>query len=181
LGTTDLLDSLGDRLMHRLAYRNFTTHESLVVNHAVKTSVAAAGVRWYEIRNPNGTPVLSQQSTLTSGSTSLWMGSIAMDKMGDMALGFSESSSALHPSIAFTGRVPTDPLNTMEAPATIFAGTGSQTGGTANGGNRWGDYSAMAIDPEDDCTFWYVNEYLAANGNFNFHTRLASLKFPGCP
>lgn len=180
LGTTQLLDSLGDRLMHRLVYRNFTTHESLVVNHSVKTTLAASGVRWYEIRNPNGTPVVFQQSTLTSGTTALWMGSIAMDKVGDMALGFSESSSILHPSIAFTGRLPTDTLNTMEAPATILAGKGSQTGGTANGGNRWGDYSSMAIDPGDDCTFWYVNEYLPANGLFNFHTRLASLKFPGC-
>ena len=181
LGTAQSLDSLGDRLMHRLAYRNFTTHESLVVNHSVKTSSAAAGVRWYEIRNPNGTPVAFQQSTLTNASTSLWMGSIAMDKMGDMALGFSESSTSIHPSIAFTGRMPSDPLNTMEAPAPIFAGKGSQTGGTANGGSRWGDYSGMAIDPVDDCTFWYVNEYLLANGLFNFHTRLASLKFPSCP
>jgi hypothetical protein len=138
-------------------------------------------VRWYEIRNPNGTPSVFQQSTLTSGSTSLWMGSIAMDKMGDMALGFSESSSSIHPSIYYTGRVPTDPTNTMESPALIFAGTGSQTGGTQNGGNRWGDYTSMVIDPSDDCTFWYVNQYYATNSSFNFQTRLASLRFPACP
>jgi hypothetical protein len=179
-GTTDQLDSLGDRLMFRLAYRNFGSHESLVVNHAAKTSVAASGVRWYEIRNPNATPVVFQQGTLTSGGTSLWMGSIAMDKVGDLALGFSESSSTIHPSIAFTGRRPSDPLGTMEGITTIFAGKGSQTGGTANGGNRWGDYSGMAIDPSTDCTFWYVDEYIPSNGNFNFHTRIASFKFPTC-
>src|SRR2546427_2311688 len=176
-GTKQLLDSLGDRLMFRLAYRNFGTHESLVVNHSVKSSLAASGVRWYEIRNPNGTPAVFQQSTFTSGSNSLWMGSIEMDKAGDMALGFSESSSSIHPSIAYTGRVLTDPLNTMESPALIFAGTGSQTGGTPNGGSRWGDYSSMAIDPSDDCTFWYVNQDIPTNGLFNFKTPLASLKF----
>lgn len=179
-GTSQQLDSLGDRLMFRLAYRNFGTHESLVVNHAAKTSVAVSGVRWYEIRNPNITPVVFQQGTLTNGGTSLWMGSIAMDKVGDIALGFSESSSTIHPSVAFTGRVPSDPLGTMEGIKLIFAGSGSQTGGTAKGGNRWGDYSGMAIDPANDCTFWYVNEYIPSNGSFNFHTRVASFKFPSC-
>jgi hypothetical protein len=180
LGTSDLLDSLGDRLMFRLAYRNFGTHESLVVNHAAKTSVAPSGVRWYEIRSPGTTPVIFQHGTLTSGSTSLWMGSIAMDKVGEMALGFSESSSSIHPKIAFTGRMPSDPLGTMEGITVIFAGSGSQTGGIVNGGDRWGDYTDMVIDPSDDCTFWYVNEYIPANGNFNFHTRLASFKFSTC-
>jgi hypothetical protein len=173
-GTTHQLDSLGDRLMFRLAYRNFGTHESLVVDHAAKTSVAASGMRWYEIRNPNATPVVFQHGTLTSGGTSLWMGSIAMDKVGDLALGFSESSSTVHPTVAFTGRTPSDPLGTMEGIAIIFAGKGSQLG------NRWGDYSGMAIDPSNDCTFWYVNEYIPSNGNFNFHTRIASFKFPTC-
>jgi len=181
LGTSDQLDSLGDRLMFRLAYRNFGTHESLVVNHAAKTSAAASGVRWYEIRSPNTTPTIFQHGTLTSGSTSLWMGSIAMDKVGDMALGFSESSSTIHPTIVFTGRVPSDALGTMEAITTIHAGTGSQTGGFASAGDRWGDYTDMVIDPSDDCTFWYVNQYIPTNGNFNFHTRLASFKFSSCP
>jgi hypothetical protein len=179
-GVADQLDSLGDRLMFRLAYRNFGTHEALVVNHAAKPSGAASGVRWYEIRSPSTTPVVFQHGTLTSGSISLWMGSIAMDKVGDTALGFSESSSAIHPSVAFTGRTPSDPAGTMEGIATIFAGKASQSGGTVNGSNRWGDYSGMAIDPSNDCTFWYVNEYIPSNGSFNFHTRVASFKFPTC-
>jgi len=176
-GTSQTVDSVGDRLMFRLAYRNFTTHESLVVTHSVQTSKAISGERWYEIRDPNGTPKVFQQGTFTEGGNSLWMGSIAMDKVGDMALGFSESNaSTLHPSIAFTGRVPSDPLGRMEAPATIFKGPGSQwyIG-------RWGDYSSMAIDPTDDCTFWYVNQYIPSTNNArDFHTRVATLKFPTC-
>jgi hypothetical protein len=96
-----------------------------------------------------------------------------------MAFGYSESNaSTLHPSIAFTGRVPTDPLNTMESPATIFIAKGSATGA-----NRWGDYSSMVIDPSDDCTFWYINQYIpktAKKDFLTFHTRVASLKFPTC-
>jgi hypothetical protein len=174
-GTTQSLDALGDRLMFRLAYRNMITHESLVVNHSVKTSSAAAGVRWYEIHAPDVRPFVFQSGTITSGDKSLWMGSIAMDKAGDIAVGFSESSASTHPAIAYAGRVPSDALNTMEAPALIFQGKGSQLRV-----DRWGDYSGLSIDPSDDCTFWYVNEYLPSNGRLNFHTRIASFKFPTC-
>ena len=176
-GTTQQLDSLGDRLMFRLAYRNLGTHESLVATHSVKTSSAQAGVRWYEIRNPNGTPpTVFQRGTITSGSTSLWMGSIGMDKAGDIAVGFSESSSSKHPAIAYTGRVPTDTLGTMESIFVVKSGAGSQNGGLS----RWGDYTSISIDPSDDCTFWYANEYIPSNGSFNWHTRLNSFKFTGC-
>ena len=173
-GTT--LDALGDRLMHRLAYRNFGDHEALVATHSIKTSSAVSGVRWYEIRDPNTTPTLFQQGTVTSGSTSLWMGSIAMDKTGDIALGYSESSKILKPSIDYTGRIPGDPAGTMESPSLIKTGTGVQT---SAGGGRWGDYSSMAIDPSDDCTFWYAQEYYTKNGA-NWSTRLASFKFTAC-
>jgi len=180
--TTQKLDSLGDRLMFRLAYRNFTDHESLVVSHSVMTSKAASGERWYEIRDPNGTPEVFQQGTFTHDSNSLWMGSIDMDKEGDIALGFSESNAtALHPSLAFTGRVPSDPPNTMESLAPIFIAKGSAT--KFRNANRWGDYSSMVIDPSDDCTFWYVNQYIpktAPNNFLSFHTRVASLKFSAC-
>ncbi len=173
LGTKQKLDSLGDRLMYRLAYRNFGTHESLVVNHSVGTP---SGVRWYEVRSPGSTPTVFQQGTFAPDSNSRWMGSIAMDKVGDIAVGYSVSSSLIHPEIHYTGRVPTDPLGTLEAEATIINGTGSQLRNL----NRWGDYSSMAIDPVDDCTFWYTTEYLQANGTFNWSTRIASFKFSGC-
>ncbi len=174
-GTTQQLDSLGDRLMYRLAYRNLGTHESLVVNHSVVAG-SSGGVRWYELQNPNGTVTLAQQSTFAPDANFRWMGSIGMDQAGNMAMGYSVSSSSVNPSVAFTGRLATDPANTMQAESTIVSGTGSQTGGL----NRWGDYSAITIDPVDDCTFWYTNEYMKTTGSFNWNTRIANFKFAGC-
>lgn len=176
-GTSQQLDSLGDRLMHRLAYRNLGTYQSLLATHSVKGAATVSAVRWYEIRYPNAkTPQLYQQGTYGNKSYAFWMGSIAQDKLGDIAVGFSFSSSTSHPGIAYTGRVPTDKKGTMESAAIIIRGTGSQTGGLS----RWGDYSSMAIDPSDDCTFWYAQEYLKSTGSFNWNTRLASFKFPSC-
>jgi hypothetical protein len=178
--TGQRLDSLGDRLMYRLAYRNFGGHESLVVDHSVTVGKQRlstnTGVRWYEIRNPNGTPTVFQQGTYAPDSTSRWMGSIAMDKVGDIALGYSASSGSVYPSVRYTGRVPTDSLGTMEAENVIKAGGGSQLSNLS----RWGDYSAMTVDPVDDCTFWYTNEYLKSSGTFNWSTWITSFKFPGC-
>ena len=174
-GTTQQLDSLADRLMYRLAYRNLGTHESLVVNHSV-TAGSSGGVRWYELQNPNGTVQLAQQSTFAPDTKYRWMGSIAMDQSGNMALGYSVSSSTTNPSIAVTGRLATDPASTMQAETTVITGTGSQNGGLT----RWGDYSAMQIDPVDDCTFWYTQEYIKTNGSFNWNTHIATFKFPTC-
>jgi hypothetical protein len=179
-GTSQQLDSLGDRLMYRLAYRNFGTYQTMVAAHSVKVGTSRknpyTGVRWYEIRSPGGTPAIYQQSTYSPDTTFRWMPSIAMDKAGDIALGYSASSSAIHPAVRYTGRVPSDPLGTLGTENSIIEGTGSQTHSL----NRWGDYSSMALDPSDDCTFWYANEYIASNGTFNWHTRLASFKFPTC-
>lgn len=180
-GTRQKLDSLGDRLMYRLAYRNFGTHESLVVNHSVKVGTTRkdpyTGVRWYEIRNPGGTPQVYQQSTYAPDNTYRWMGSIAMDKQGNLALGYSASSSSINPAIRYTGRLATDPLNVLQGESTILNGTGSQTGQNLD---RWGDYSSLTVDPSDDCTFWYTTEYLRTNGAFNWSTQIASFKYPGC-
>ena len=187
-GTRQQLDSLADRLMYRLAYRRFADgHEALVVNHSVKVSgnkkSQIAGVRWYELRNAagatlgSGTPVVYQQGTFAPDSTSRWMGSIAMDKVGDIALGYSASSSTIHPAIRYTVRLPTDALGTLESENSIIEGAGSQSGSHLN---RWGDYSAMSVDPVDDCTFYYTNEYEKTTGAFNWSTRIASFKLPGC-
>ena len=176
-GTSQQLDSLADRLMYRLAYRNFGTHESLVVNHSVAVGGGSGGVRWYEIQNPSGTPTVAQQGTFAPDASFRWMGSIAMDQFGDIALGYSVSNSTtLHPSIAYTGRVPTDPAGTMEGEVSIVSGAGSQNAGL----NRWGDYSSLTVDPIDDCTFWYTQEYIKINGSFNWNTRIANFKFPNC-
>jgi hypothetical protein len=173
--TTQLLDSLADRLMYRNAYRNFGDHEAIVINHSV-TAGSSTGVRWYEVRSPNATPTVFQQGTFAPDSNFRWMGSIALDQNGDIAVGYSVSSSSMHPAIRFTGREPGDPLNSMQAETSIIEGTGSQTSGL----RRWGDYSAMRIDPTDDCTFWYTTEYLKSNGTFNWSTRIASFKFTSC-
>jgi len=172
---TQQLDSLADRLMYRLAYRNFGSHESLVVNHSVVAG-SGGGIRWYEIQNPSGTPVVAQQSTFAPDSNYRWMGSVAMDQAGDLAVGYSVSSSSLSPSVRFAGRVPTDPASTLESEVNIVSGSGSQTGNLS----RWGDYSAMQIDPVDDCTFWFTEEYMKTTGSFNWNTRIANFKFPNC-
>ncbi len=174
-GTNNKLDSLADRLMYRLAYRNFGSHESLVVSQSVAVS-GGGGVRWYEIQSPNGTPVVAQQGTYAPDSSYRWMSSAAMDKIGDLAVGYSFASGAVYPGVAFAGRVPSDPAGALEAETTIMSGSGSQTGTLS----RWGDYSAMTVDPVDDCTFWYTQEYLVTNGTWNWNTRIANFKFPGC-
>ena len=179
-GVSQRLDSLADRLMYRLAYRNFGDHEALVVNHSVKVSgnkhSQVVGVRWYELRNPGGTPTVYQQGTYSPDSNSRWMGSIAMDKIGNMAMGYSVSSSSVFPSVRYTGRLATDPPGTMAAETGAYDGTGAQNGGL----NRWGDYSSISIDPVDQCTFWYTTEYLKTTGSFNWSTRVASFKLAGC-
>lgn len=200
LGTSQQLDSIGDRLMYRLAYRRFGDHESLVANHSVATGgggskgkpfepsapggggpkgggTSPVGIRWYELRDPNGTPVLYQQGTFAPDSTYRWMGSIGMDKVGNIALGYSASSSAIYPEIRYTGRAPGDALGTLQTETTMQMGFGSQQTGLS----RWGDYSSISIDPVDNCTFWYTNEYLLNNGTFNWSTRIATIRFPSCP
>src|SRR5438552_6883959 len=181
--TSEKLDSLADRLMYRLAYRHFADgHEALVVNHSVKVSgnrrSQVDGVRWYELNQNNGSGGFSihQQGTYSPDSSSRWMGSVAMDKVGNIAVGYSVSSSRIFPAIRFTGRAPTDALGTLQGETVIKDGTGSQLQNL----NRWGDYSSIAVDPSDDCTLWYTTEYLKSSGTFNWSTEIAHFKFPSC-
>src|SRR5262249_37716498 len=128
--TSQKLDSLGDRLMHRLAYRNLlSVGETLVVNHSVSVGgrkASQTGVRWDELSNPNGTPSVVQQGTFAPDAASRWMGSAAMDKVGDLAIGYSVSSSSIFPGIRIVGRLFTDPLNLLQAENNVFNGGGSQ-------------------------------------------------------
>lgn len=175
----ELLEGLSDRLMYRLNYRNFGTYESLLVNHSVvpsSGSTAISAVRWYEVRSPGSSPTVFQSGTFQNTTNSYWMGSIAQDKLGDIALGFSATSTTLDPSVFYTGRVPTDPKGTMEAPKMVVKGTGVQKSTS----NRWGDYSDMTVDPTDDCTIWYTQEYIKTTGSFNWNTRINSFKFSSC-
>lgn len=183
-GTTQTLDSFGDRMMYRLAYRNFGTHESLVANHTVTTGTngSQTGIRWYELQNTGSGFGLYQQGTYAPDSSYRWMGSIAMDGAGDIALGYSVSGGAMTsgPSIRYTGRVPSDPLGQMENEIDILSAAGIFPAPQTNNSTfHWADYSSMAIDPSDDCTFWYTTEYIPAV-NSNWSTRIASFSFPSC-
>ena len=175
--STNWLDAIADRPMFRLAYRNFGDHESLIGNFTV-SSGGVAGIRWYELRGVTAGPVTTfQQSTYQPDTTWRWMGSVAMDQEGNMALGYTASSSSIFPQIRYTGRLVNDPLNTLpQGEAHLFDGTGAQTDTV----NRWGDYSAMTVDPVDDCTFWYTSEYYATTSSFNWRTRIGNFKFDTC-
>jgi len=178
--TKQQLNSYGDRVMYLLPYRNFGDHESLLVNHTVNTGTSTnnTGIRWYELQNTGGGFGLYQQGTYAPDSNYRWMGSIAMDKTGDIALGYSISSSTLSPSIRYTGRMPTDPLGQLEGEVDLLTSAGVAHSSQTNR-NNWGDYSSISIDPNDDCTFWYTTEYQQTLG-FNWSTRIASFSFPNC-
>jgi hypothetical protein len=164
--------------MYRLQYRNFGTHETLVVNHTVDADGADhAGIRWYEVRDPGGTPFINQQGTYAPNAHHRWMGSIAMDGNGNMALGYSASSTTLYPSIGYVGRLAGDPLGTLPQGETpLILGSGSQT----HSASRWGDYSTMSVDPTDSCTFWYTQEYYETTSSAGWQTRIGSFTFPSC-
>jgi hypothetical protein len=169
------LDSLADHTMFRLAYRNMGTYETLVTNHTVDVGNDRAAIRWYEVRDPNGSPFIYQQGTYAPDTVHRWMGSAAMDKDGNIAIGYSASSSSVFPSIRYAGRLASDPLGVLaQGEAIMQAGIGSQT----DSSGRWGDYSDMTIDPTDDCTFWYTNEYVDAGGDWA--TKIGKFKFASC-
>ena len=192
-GTANLLDALDDRLMQKVQYRRTGGTESLWVVHNVQTTVGADTTvkpQWAQIDVTGGvigtTPV-QQQIYAPDTTLNRWMGSLAVDHQGNMALGYSTSSGVApnFPSIAYSGRLAGDPLNTLpQTEVQLVAGAASQT--HACGGapcHRWGDYSGMSIDPRDECTFWYTNQYYdsPANGaSGNWQTRIGSFRFPSC-
>jgi uncharacterized repeat protein (TIGR01451 family) len=184
-GTSRLLDTLGDRLMHRAAFRVLSgITQTVVLNHTVDVDGSGGstrtGVRWYEAqRNPaSGAWSVNQQSTYAPGSTDYrWMGSIATDRAGNIALGYSASSSTISPSIRYAGRLFTDTLSQLpQAEVTMTVSSGAQTGSS-----RWGDYSMMGVDPQDGCTFWYTQEYNGVTASLSWRTRIGSFKFAECP
>ena len=154
-----------------------------MTNQSVEATPGVAGARWYEIRRTGGTYSVYQQGTYAPGDgVHRWMGSIAMDKKGNMALGYSVVNGVnVFPGIRYTGRLNGDALGQMTlGEGTIIDGSGIQR--TTN--SRWGDYTDMTVDPADDCTFWYVNEYYTLAGQNSstagWQTRIGSFKLPGC-
>jgi hypothetical protein len=186
-GITDMVDSLGGRLMYRFAYYNDGTKQHWVTNFDVAASGGQNGVRWMEIvAPPTKVGVINlkvrQQGTYAPNGNWRWMGSIAMDKAGDILLGYSEScgdtcpnGTAMYPSIFLAGRVAAAPLGQLGHEVKVIDGTGSQP----DTSNRWGDYSSMRID-QDGCTFWYTTEYYKVSQTFDWSTQIASAKFPNC-
>ncbi|MER3443936.1 MAG: hypothetical protein C4333_07350 [Meiothermus sp.] len=175
--------SYRQRPTHRLAHRNFGKHEALVTSQSVEALPGVAGMRWYEIRRSGGVYSVYQQGTFApNDGVHRWMGSVAMDWQGNVALGYSVVNGVnVYPGIRYTGRLSGDPLGqTPLGEGVIVNGSGVQT--TIN--SRWGDYTSMNIDPADDCTFWYVNEYYTAAGQASspagWQTRIGSFKLPGC-
>lgn len=189
--TQQPLEALGDRLMYRLAYRNFGSRESLVVNHTVKVG-QRTGIRWYEIENLRTTPSIRQQGTYAPNDGLFrWMGSIAMDKKGDMIMEYSASSKDVFPSVRYTGRRFDDPLGQMRNERTLIVGQGSQINSTKDSvTDRWGDYSSVSVDPSDDCTFWITNQFQAQAGRqdtgggvhntYDWSTSIGTIRFPDC-
>lgn len=175
------LDASGQFTMYRGMYRNFGTHESIVISHSVdlasNNSKSRGGIRWAEVRD-NGSGWVLQQTGTFSPDTSLsrWMPSIAQDKQGNIAIGYSVSSSTTFPGIRYATRSAGDALGTMGGEQVLINGAGSQQSSSS----RWGDYSSMSVDPVDGCTFWYTNQYYANTSNFDFKTRIGSFKQPGC-
>jgi hypothetical protein len=181
-GTSQVLDSLADRLMYRLSYRNLVTREALVINHSVATG-GVSGIRWYELQNASGqtmataTPVVRQQGTFSPSSDYRWMGSAAIDKLGGIAVGYNISnSSTIKPSIRYAYRGPVDPLGTMGNETNILVGPGSQTATLS----RWGDYSTISVDPIDGCTMVFTSQFQPSDGNFNWSTYIYSFKLSTC-
>ncbi len=184
--TTVRLDHQGyrQRPLFRAAYRNFGGHESIVTNQSVSAGTGpngeVSGIRWWELRSPNSSPTIFQEGTYAPGLTDgihRWFGSVAMNAAGDMALGYSASNNtnpAVFPSVYYTGRLASDPLGQMTlGEGVIVNGTGSQTG-TAS---RWGDYTSMVVDPVDDSTFWYINEWVPTTSAVGWVTRVGAFQF----
>lgn len=171
------LDSLGVMTMYRLAYRNLGTHEAMVLNHTVDVGGDRAGVRWAEIRNPSGSPELFQTGTYApTDGLSRWMGSAAMDGRGNIAVGYSVSSSTTFPGLRYAARLASDPPGELgQGEAVLVNGSSSQ-----DGVERWGDYFAMSVDETDDCTFWFTGEYAGAATPGDWRTRIASFQLPLC-
>lgn len=180
-GTDERLDALAGWPMWRLQYRNQGSHESLVGNFSVDVNgTRLIGIRWFELRKTGDAPwVLHQEGTHAPDADYRWMGSIAMDGAGNIALGYSVSGFDLFPSIRYAARLASDPPGTLRREATLMAGSAPQLTDFPGARNRWGDYSSMNVDPVDDCTFWYTTEYLRDSGE-GWRTHIGAFRFPEC-
>jgi hypothetical protein len=170
------LDAQGDKIMQRLVYRNFGGHESIVAVHSVNTEAGGGGVRWYEFRlDGRRDPVLYQQGTYAPDRLYRWLASAGMDRAGNIAMGYSFGGASRYTGQRFAARLAGDPLGQLTfAETELAAGAAAQTSD-----NRWEDYATLAMDPSDDCTFWYGGDYYRA-GAATYSTRIGAFRLPGC-
>jgi hypothetical protein len=175
-GTDRRLDAQGDKIMARLVYRRIGNRESIVAVHSVNTSAGGGGVRWYEFRVGNDREVsLHQQGTYAPEGFYRWMASPAIDRFGNIAIGYSFGGTPHFAGQRFAARLAADPLGTMSLrEAVLVEGEAAQTTTL-----RWEDYTQTAMDPDDDCTIWYVGDYLK-KGAVSYSTRIGAFKLPGC-
>ncbi len=175
-GTDRRLDAQGDKLMARLVYRRIGNRESMVAVHSVNTSAGSGGVRWYEFRlDRQRTPALYQQGTYAPDSAFRWMGSAAMDRGGNIGIGYSFGGTPNFAGQRFAGRRANDPKGQLTLHEAVLAtGEAAQTNTL-----RWEDYSQTAVDPSDDCTIWYVGDYVK-HDETSYSTRIGAFRLPGC-
>jgi uncharacterized repeat protein (TIGR01451 family) len=188
-GTATKLDAAVVWPRSPLHYRNFGDHETLVFNHSVNATGDPdnlTGVRWYELRRSGGLWSIFQQSTFSPPdglAIHRWMGSIAIDRVGNIAIGYNVSNDGVDPhpevfpGIRYAGRLVTDPPGELPfGEIHLTDGSSSKTGSS-----RWGDYSMLRVDPVDGCTFWYTNEYFAGTPASPSHrTHVGAFRFPTC-
>lgn len=174
-GSDTRLDAQGDKIMARVVYRKVNGHESLVAVHSVNTSAGGGGIRWYEFRlDKNRTPQVYQQGTYTPDKFYRWMASPAMDRFGNIGIGYSFGGTPNFAGQRFAGRLSTDPLGQLALREIVLA-----EGEAAQNAMRWEDYTQTAIDPSDDCTVWYVGDYLKKDAA-NYSSRIGAFRFPRC-
>lgn len=175
-GTDRRLDAQGDKLMQRLVYRNVGGHESIVASHSVATRAGGGGVRWYEFRLDKARkPVVFQQGTYAPDGFYRWMGSIGMDRRGNIGIGYSFGGTPNFAGQRFTARLAGDPRGRLTLrEAVLIEGEAAQTTTL-----RWEDYTTTAMDPSDDCTFWYTGDYVK-KGAASYSSRIGAFRIPGC-
>lgn len=181
------LDVVQIRAMTQAQYTNLGGAESVWATHTVRraNTTGFAAPRWYQVNVTGGTVAanLPQATTWDPDGANVmhrFIPSLAIDRAGDMALGYSTSSSTTKPALMYAGRLAADPVNTFsQTEQLLIQGAGTQTGTCAGGTcTRWGEYSSMTLDP-DGCTFWMTGEYYAADG-LNYQTRIGSFSYPSC-
>jgi hypothetical protein len=174
-GTDRRLDAQGDKIMARLVYRKVRNDESIVAVHSVNTSAGGGGVRWYEFRiDRNRTVTLHQQGTYAPDNFFRWMASPAIDRFGNIGIGYSFGGRPNFAGQRFAGRLAGDPPGVLGLAETVLV-----EGEAAQTAMRWEDYSQTAVDPGDDCTIWYVGDYLK-KGATNYTSRIGAFRMPGC-